>query len=142
MPGFHRQRHGFGHRGSPMQGAIWMIGLGFLMLTGDWWPGIMVLVGLSMIVGALTKETPQPFFDQPEQPETPPVSSVSPAPVPPLTPQPSQPATPVEISYRTDLLPSNCSQCGAPIRSQDVKWISSKSAACPYCGSTLSLKKS
>lgn len=34
-------------------------------------------------------------------------------------------------------LPSICSQCGGPLRSDEVDWIDSTSAECPYCGSTV-----
>jgi hypothetical protein len=30
-----------------ISGAIFLIGLGVLLLTGWWWPGIMVVIGLS-----------------------------------------------------------------------------------------------
>jgi DNA-directed RNA polymerase subunit RPC12/RpoP len=139
MPRFYRQRHGFGHRGRPFMGALWMIGLGFLMLTGHWWPGILVLVGLSMVLGALTKEDQPSVLDEPEKPGFPPAA---PAPVQPREPEPFQfqPAIPVEPSHRADLLPANCSQCGGPMRASEVKWHGPKSASCPYCGSTLKMK--
>lgn len=138
MPRFNRDRHGFRHRGRPMLGAIWMIGLGFLFLTGHWWPGILILVGISVVLGAIQKESQPQVFDQ----TPPPVQPIYPAPSAPVTPQPVNPTTPVQIDFRSDLLPANCGQCGAPVRSHDVKWLNSKSAACSYCGSTLSMKKS
>jgi DNA-directed RNA polymerase subunit RPC12/RpoP len=117
-----------------------MIGLGILMLSGRWWPGILVLIGLSLVIGALTRESRPPFFDQPEVPTA---SPLDPAPPPaPARSQPINPPAPAEPGYRFDLLPSNCSQCGGPVRSHDVKWLGPKSAACPYCGSPLSMKKS
>jgi len=136
MPRFNRHHH-FGHRGRPILGGVWMIGLGFLFLTGHWWPGILVLVGISIVIGAFQKETQPQIF---ERSEPPPVQPPAPA---PQNPRPAQPITitPVETSYRSDLLPSNCGQCGAPVRSRDVKWLTSKSAACAYCGSALSMKK-
>jgi hypothetical protein len=39
-----------------LQGAIWMFGIAVLAVTGRWWPGIMVLVGLSAILGAITRK--------------------------------------------------------------------------------------
>jgi len=141
MPGFHHHRHRFGHRGAPLNGAIWMIGLGVLMLTGHWWPGILVLIGISMVVGAILKESGPQVLDQPEEFRTPPPPPVPFQPPAPVEPQPFHPSTPVETNYRSDLLPANCTQCGGPIRTLEVKWLSSKSAACPYCGSTLTMKK-
>lgn len=34
-------------------------------------------------------------------------------------------------------LPARCSQCGGPVRADEVEWIDAASAECPYCGSTL-----
>jgi len=36
-------------------GGIWLIGIAVLAVTGWWWPGIMVLVGLSAIFGAISR---------------------------------------------------------------------------------------
>jgi hypothetical protein len=30
--------------------AVWLVGIGVLMVTGWWWPGIMFLIGISAIV--------------------------------------------------------------------------------------------
>lgn len=139
MPGFYRQRHKFGRQGNSLMGAIWMIGLGVLFFTGDWWPGILVLVGLTMILEALIKDSPRQVFDEPEA-AAPPAEPFQAA--PPSQPEPAQPPAAVETNYRTDLLPANCAQCGGPIRIHEVKWLSSKTAACPYCDSTLTMKKS
>jgi hypothetical protein len=32
-------------------------------------------------------------------------------------------------------LPPTCSQCGGPLRADDVEWLTATSAECPYCGS-------
>ncbi len=34
-------------------------------------------------------------------------------------------------------LPSECPKCAAPVRSDEVGWIDSHSAECPYCGAVL-----
>ncbi len=34
-------------RGNAVSGGIFLIGLGVLLATGWWWPGIMVVIGLS-----------------------------------------------------------------------------------------------
>jgi hypothetical protein len=36
-----------------IMGGIWLIGIAVLAVTGRWWPGIMVLVGISALVGTL-----------------------------------------------------------------------------------------
>jgi len=67
-----------------------------------------------------------------------------PAEVPMRTPAPAAPImtqAPVEPIHRIDLLPVTCPQCGGPIRSDEVKWMGKQSAACPYCGSNLPMKK-
>ncbi len=139
MPKFHRQRANFGHqRGFPLQGAIWMIGIGFLMLWGDWWPGILILIGLSVILKSVFKESQSQTFGEAE----PSIEFSAPVePAPPVVEMPVPQPIPVSVVYRTDLLPANCPRCGGPIRSSEVKWNSSRSAACPYCGSTLPMKK-
>lgn len=37
-------------RANAVTGGIWMIGLGVLIATGFWWPGILFLVGITAIV--------------------------------------------------------------------------------------------
>jgi hypothetical protein len=37
-------------RANAVTGGIWLIGLGVLMATGFWWPGILFLVGITAIV--------------------------------------------------------------------------------------------
>ena len=49
-----RPRHGgFSIEWGGLQGGIWLIGIAVLAVTGRWWPGIMVLVGISALVGTL-----------------------------------------------------------------------------------------
>ena len=38
-----------------LQGLVWMGGLAFLFYTGAFWPGIMVLIGASIMVGAMVR---------------------------------------------------------------------------------------
>ena len=142
MRKFHR--HGyrrFGGRPKALSSAIWLIGIGVLMLTGDWWPGILFLVGLSMIVEAVFKDKwPTPEIET----ESPPFQTPPPPPAvhtPPVVPAAQAEPIPATYIYRTDLLPANCPRCGGPVRSAEVKWTSSKSADCSYCGSKLPMRK-
>jgi hypothetical protein len=45
---------------------------------------------------------------------------------------PAQPQVPGQ-----QRLPSTCSQCGAPVRGDEVEWINQYSAECIYCGSII-----
>lgn len=38
---------------SALSGLVWLFGLAFLFTNGFWWPGILILIGLSMILGTL-----------------------------------------------------------------------------------------
>ena len=126
-------RHG--HHGWRFGGWFWIIGLWFLFSNGHGiWPGILVLIGISMVFGSIFREerrpaetqNPPPF--QPWEPVTPP-------------PAPRPAPAPVEPIHRVDLLPNTCAQCGGPVRSYEVKWTGAQSAVCTYCGSNLKMKK-
>ncbi len=129
MPRYDRRRPRFARPRHPFHAAIWMIGLGVLFLWGHWWPGILVLIGLSMIVGAFSRPpAPRPFdepFDENRRPYPP--------------PPPPAPAPPTDY-HRVDLLPATCPRCGAPVRAYEVKWSGSQAASCAYCGSKLPSK--
>src|SRR3954469_11038174 len=47
------RRGGFSVEWGGIIGGIWLIGIAVLAVTGWWWPGIMVLVGLSALLGGL-----------------------------------------------------------------------------------------
>jgi hypothetical protein len=51
------------------------------------------------------------------------------------TTQPHGVITPI-INQRVKL-PAVCSQCGAPVRSDEVEWIDDMSAECDFCGAVL-----
>jgi hypothetical protein len=112
-----------------IHGAIWLIGLAILALTKWWWPGILVLVALSMIIEAILMQSAPQAFETEE-------SAVSPSPAP----SPPAPASAVE-EHRLELLPSICPKCGGPIRGHEVKWTGVQSADCPYCGANLPMEK-
>lgn len=129
---YRRSRYGpgFARPWRPLRSAIWLIGLGILFFWGHWWPGILVLIGLTMIVEALFRA---PMRQWPQN-SPPPASPVS----PPAAPVPA----PVQIDpvHRVELLPANCPQCGGPIRAHEVKWTGRQSAACPFCGTNLPMQ--
>jgi hypothetical protein len=112
-----------------LHGAVWLIGLAILLWRGWMWPGILVLVAISMLIEALLMQfAPQAFAEvEPEasEPSVPP-----PAPVTDATPE-----------HPAELLPSACPKCGAPVRGSEVKWTGPQSADCPYCGANLPVRK-
>ncbi|HNN13412.1 MAG TPA: hypothetical protein PKL78_07635 [Anaerolineales bacterium] len=129
-PPLFRRRHRFG-------GWIWWALLGFLFFGGNghWWPGILVLIGLFVLFGSLFRE------ERPSEPPPAPIDPFDPKPfAPPPAPKPAPPP-PAEPYHRADLLPATCPNCGGPVRSGEVKWTSSHSAACSYCGSNIEAKK-
>ena len=132
----HRHRHSrHGHRWHPFGGFFWLLLIAFFFLGGRWWPGILVLIGVSILFGSLFREeAPQPPADLP--PANAPVPPSS-----PITVSPVVVSRPVEPIHRADLLPETCPQCGGPVRAHEVKWTGKQSAACAYCGSKLPMKK-
>jgi len=115
--------------------AIWLIGLAYIALYGRWWPGILILIGISLILEAILMQYKPEAFEQPERPP------FAPAPAAPpsySTPAPT-PAAPVR-EHRLELLPLACPHCGAPVRHNDIKWTGPQSAECTYCGSNLPMK--
>jgi hypothetical protein len=43
------------HQANAITSAIWLVGIGILIVTGFWWPGIMFLIGFSSIVQGLVR---------------------------------------------------------------------------------------
>ena len=143
----HRFGHRFAQRKSPILKSIWLIGMGILLLTQHVWPGILILIGISIVFSVLrtprNNEFPEEPSFYPSQPE--PVafnpeenleaarSALPPQPVKPTPVVDSKPAPAGE-------LPANCPRCGAPVKSNDIKW-NGKQAACSYCGSNLIFSK-
>jgi hypothetical protein len=127
-------RHGQRHfRGPFFPGLFWLFIFVMIFSKGHWWPGILVLIGLSIIFNSFFKDS------APQETQNPPPPVVQ---MPPPTPPTMAAAAPVEQTHRSDLLPLTCPQCGGPIRSYEVKWTGKQSAVCPYCGSNLPMKKS
>jgi len=117
-----------------LHGALWLVGLAVLAWTDSWWPGILILVALSVVLEAILARRGARTL--PEM--RPPTGRTAPGlekPPPPLaaTPEPAQ--TPP-----ADWLPASCPRCGGPIRETEVKWISPRSAECSFCGTILSAK--
>lgn len=114
-------------------GMIWWFIFVMMFTQGDWWLWLLVAGGLWMVFGSM-------FDEEKEKPQEkkPPVSNADSTP-PPVATKPI--VTPTEPIDNAALLPAVCSQCGAPVSPYEVKWRGAQSAACPYCGSNLKMKK-
>jgi len=117
---------------------IWLVGLAILAWTDGWWPGILLLIGLSISLEAFLKRYAPHALEEADEPlvqpsvqgsrrmAQPPVNSVSPAP---------------ELPGRDEWLPRSCPKCGGPTRGSEVRWTGPTSADCPFCGTNLPLKR-
>ena len=123
-------------RRNDIQSAIFWVGIGILWLTNSWWPGIIILIGVSMLVGVMFSEAnaiqqsksaqSKPAVNQ----ENPPNKNKSFTTVEPQLP----PKTGVtKLQGLPDWLPDTCDACGAPIEAEEVFWENNKHAICPYC---------
>ena len=119
-----------------IHGAVWLIGLAILFWKGWFWPGVLVLIGISAIVEAVIRlavpSATEPAAESKEGTE--PAAT-------PQAPSPTAPeATTPEPEHRADLLPPVCPKCNAPIRGNEVKWTGPRSANCAFCGANLTAK--
>ncbi len=114
-----------------VHGAVWLIGLALLALNNWWWPGILVLVAISMLLeGVIMLIAPDAVERQETSPSADVLEDTPPAPVS------AAPST----DHRLELLPTTCPGCGGPIRGHEVTWTGAQSADCPYCGANLPMK--
>ncbi len=126
----HRFGQRFAQRRSPILKSIWLIGMGILLLTHHVWPGILILIGISIVFSAMrtpkNNEFPEESSYYPGQPEPVafnPAENLEPA-SNALPPRSVKPAPEGE-------LPANCPRCGAPVKSNDIKWNGNQ-AACAF----------
>ncbi len=122
-----------------LQGLLWLAGIIFFIYTGRFWPGILILLLLSlMLQGAFLLLAPRQQYDQPE--DFPQASQIPSQPAQTAQPM-AQPAPTPAPQHRLELLPEVCPKCGAPIRGHEVKWTGDQSADCPYCGANLPMSR-
>ena len=124
--------------------AIWLIGLGILWLFDLWWPGILILIGITMLIGVANRETggisANPAKTGGE------VVDVEPAAEPEQVaaeadgiPACEPVVEKVEVAEVTSRLPSNCPMCGAPVNENKVVWRGLDEAHCAFCDTKLPL---
>lgn len=142
-----------------LNAAIWLIGLGILFLVRNIWPGILILIGLTMIVNVLIKDEAQviPPTTVPEQrPPADVVDGVEVTPKPEKTaetmpydppeaggePLPAVLATEGERLFLASQLPDKCPACNAPMKpnAEKLKWNPDNSVECMFCGYRLTIK--
>jgi hypothetical protein len=117
---------------------IWLIGLAILAWTDGWWPGILLLIGLSLVLeAALRRHAPQAFQEVAQTPED---SDEDEAPLPPPPAAPPVLTVPEKVG-KDEWLPTTCPKCGGPTRGSEVRWTGPSSADCPFCGTNLPLKR-
>ncbi|MCD4672921.1 MAG: zinc ribbon domain-containing protein [Anaerolineaceae bacterium] len=118
------------------QAAVWLIGLGLLFLMDAFWPGILILIGISIIVQSLMPEPEdslEAFNDQikpPDEGEIVPEEGIF-DPVPPPLEEPLQ--------ILASDLPVECPACGGPVaeNAEVVKPAGKDAVFCPYCGTRI-----
>ncbi len=136
-------------RTSNITAAVWLIGLGILWLTNLWWPGILILIGVSLLVQTMVPGS------EPEKIITPkPEPVVAKEPEAPVEPEKAEDVweedeseTPAFIQpqeskkFDAALLPQNCPACGGPVfeNAHKVEWLDEKTAKCPFCNYELHL---
>jgi len=121
-----------------IHGAVWLIGLAILFWKGWFWPGILVLIGISAIVEAVIRLN-VPGAAEPVVEDKGPVAKSVTEPQAPPAAAPVVEGTPSPV-HRADLLPSVCPKCNAPVHGNEVKWTGPQSANCAYCGANLPSK--
>jgi membrane protein implicated in regulation of membrane protease activity len=94
-----------------IQGALWLIGIAILALTDWWWPGILMLVALSILAQASL----QLYFSRKTKSE-----------------KIQNEAQQLDVQ-RAAWLPAVCPACGGPLSVRTVQWTGPATADCPYC---------
>jgi hypothetical protein len=98
-----------------IQGGIWLLGLALLIWTGWIFPGIFILMAVSGLFQAVVM-----FY---------------------LKNQEEQKVKTDQLEHlaaeRATWLPSACPSCGGPMNVQNVNWIGTASATCPYCNANI-----
>ena len=141
--------------------AVWLIGLGILFLVNYIWPGILILIGITMIIRATmqdeptvippgTPSTPRPMGEIIEPIDVTAKPDVVKAEVTPFEPPeagsgeplPAVLASEADRIYLAGQLPELCPACDAPLRANAEKltWHGDNSVSCMFCGFRMTVK--
>jgi hypothetical protein len=108
-----------------VQSAIWLIGLAVLFTTGNWFPGILILVAISgitqWVLAGMAARAAQKTADE-------------------AAAKASALAAAETARKAAAAVPANCPTCGAAISAANVTWTSPTTAQCPYCKAAIPLK--
>lgn len=121
-----------------LHGAVWLLGLGYLFISGDWFPGILWLIGVSMILEAVLMMAVPDAYEEAAPEKT----ATEPSPTPAVVENEVDiPAPAPKVDSRPyAALPTTCPRCGAPARGHEVIWHNDHAADCAFCGASLPLK--
>jgi hypothetical protein len=125
-----------------LQTGIWLIGLGILWMFDMWWPGILILIGASMMVRALVPEPEQPAKTISPTPAAAPVAEAAPVEEAVKAARVEDPLPPAGTpSMPVDRLPKICPACGGPVieNAHKVEWHNAGEAVCPFCAFNLKI---
>ncbi len=132
-------------RSANINAAVWLIGLGLLWLTDLWWPGILILIGASMLVQVLVSPSGPAEVISPKNEPPAPQEAVEQEKAEDIwdDDETETPAfiQPLDAGHDAGLLPQNCPACGGPVaeNAHKVEWLDAKTAKCPFCDFALNL---
>ena len=107
-----------------VQSGIWLVGLAILFWTGDWFPGILILVAISGITQAVLQGMAKQRDQQAQAAEA---------------QRATAEAQRVAQQAAAQSVPANCPTCGAAISASTVVWTTPTTAQCPYCKAAVPL---
>ena len=123
-----------------IQAGIWLVGIGILFWMNWWWPGILILVGISMLVSVLFPGAPKPETPAEAGRYEEPAENWEDESIPPPLGE-IQVEQPIKEIHNPEKLPESCPMCGGPVLKylEELEWTSTDTARCPYCSTELPL---
>ena len=118
--------------------VVWLLGIAILAWRGWWWPGILVLVGITLVLEGIISQRARKAYEQAVFEETSARMAEPPGQSPPASQRDPSPSQTEPRPY--ELLPGTCPRCGAAVRADEVIWTGKRSADCAFCGASLPLR--